>query len=206
MMRTVGCVGRFRPLHLGSAAMLDSLCKQAEQAIIGVGSANKYDARNPWTAEETGGMIDAYLSPRFTNYQIILVPDYAQQPEYADGQRWKSHVRDAFGELDAFVTGNAFVEELLKDTYRIIHPLEIIPPERMVPVHGTMVRNAMAVSGPWERLVPAEVADYLGSRGLVGRFRDEFGLETMASFARAPRAPVESARQEREYARGGEPK
>ena len=63
-------VARWKPVHLGHAAVLRALCDRGEQALIGVGSANRYDARNPFTVAETremllryaySGVLDGYL-------------------------------------------------------------------------------------------------------------------------------------------------
>lgn len=51
--RKLGAIGRFKPLHLGAAAMLEALCENAEEVVIGIGSSNKYNLRNPFTAEES---------------------------------------------------------------------------------------------------------------------------------------------------------
>lgn len=176
----LGCIARFKPLHLGSAAMLDGICSQADEIVIGIGSANKYNARNPWTAEESAEMIKAYLQPRYSHYSLVTVPDFAHIPEYADGQRWRKYVQEQFGSLDGFVTRNEYVKELLKDDYSIIETLAFVPPAKRVPIKGSLVRLEMARFGNWPELVPTEVADYLGKNGLVERFRKEFGLETLA--------------------------
>lgn len=53
----VGFIGRFKPLHNGAALALETLCEQADKVKIGIGSVNKYNLRNPFTAEESQEMI-----------------------------------------------------------------------------------------------------------------------------------------------------
>ena len=65
----VGFIGRFKPLHWGGARALDALCSQATHVMIGIGSANKHNARNPFSAEETQEMLDAYLRPRHSRHR-----------------------------------------------------------------------------------------------------------------------------------------
>lgn len=178
-----GVIGRFKPLHLGSALMLEALCEQAEEATIGIGSSNKYNARNPFTAEEAMGMIDLHLKPRFTNYRFVPVPDYGHMPEFSDGQKWAAETGAALGSLDAFVSGNEYVKRLLGKEYPVVNSYDIIPREKWLAMSGTMVRVAMAQGGLWKPMVPAAVADYLERNGLVERFRREFGLETIAAMA-----------------------
>lgn len=182
-LTTVGLIGRFKPLHNGAALMLDTVCDQAEEVKIGIGSSNKYNLRNPFTAEETEGMIRAYLSPRHDNFEIIHVPDFAHVPEYADGQQWRKHVMDHFGALDAFVSGNDYVQNLLKEDYTIIHPADLIAAEKYLRMRATEVRLEMARLGTWKDLIPKEVAAYLTENNLVERFCSEFGVQALAQVA-----------------------
>ncbi|GEM_PF-48139 len=194
----VGVIGRFKPLHNGSATMLETVCEQAEHVTIGIGSCNKYNARNPFTAEETREMINAYLSPRFSNYNFVEIPDYGHIPEFRDGRKWAGEVASRYGALDAFVTANGYVKELLEQGYTVINPAnELIPPENWVRLNATTVRMEMAKAGNWKALVPAAVADYMESHGLAERFRREFGLETIAQLAGKDYRSPENVESER---------
>lgn len=198
----VGLIGRFKPLHLGGAALLESVCEKASEVIIGIGSSNKYNERNPFTAKETEDMINSFLSGRFNNYKIIYVPDFAQIPGYENGQKWKSFVLDSFGKLDYFVSGNDFVGRLLEKDYSIIHPADVVPKEKHVKLRATRVRYEMATQADWKSLVPQSVADYIEKNKLDERFRREFGLKTIASILEGNDFNKdESAKQESMHAR-----
>lgn len=182
-MRTLGTVGlvcRFRPLHNGSALMLDTLCANADHVKIGIGGSNKYDLRHPFTTQETETALHRFLKPKYDNYNIIHVPDFGHIPAFRDGGKWTEYVTETFGTLDYFVTANGYVEELLKDHYRIIHPASLIPADRHIRLRGTMVRLAMAAGGDYRAMMPPEAVDYYEQNGLVQRFRREFGLQTLA--------------------------
>ncbi|MFQ5613829.1 MAG: hypothetical protein ACE5H9_17045 [Anaerolineae bacterium] len=169
----IGMVARWRPVHNGHAPVLRALCERASKALIGVGSSNRYDLRNPFTLEETLDMIRRVLAGR-SNYTLIPVPDLD------DGPRWRTMVVDLFGALDLFVTDNPYVSSLLGADYRIIRPVELVPEDERIAIDGTMVRREMARGDGWRGLVPAEVADYIAARRLDERFRREFGLQTLA--------------------------
>ncbi len=171
---TVGVVARFKPVHLAHAAMLASLAARADRLRIGLGSVNRHDLRNPFTARESADMVDLVLAGTGGRHEIVEVPDLD------DGPRWRLLARDLLGPLDLFVTANEYVRELLGDLYPTVHPATLVPRALKVPVDGTMVRRAMARGEDWERLVPPAVARYLTERGLVERFRREFGLATLA--------------------------
>ncbi len=198
-LRNLGFVGRFKPLHNGGLVVLEELCKKADELLIGIGSCNKYNLRNPFTAEESAEMIDLALSQRFSNYRVIQIPDFAQIPEYRDGQKWKQYVLEKFGGLAYFVSSNEFVRALLQDSYKIIHPAELIPKEKLQKIKSTQVRVEMARFGNWKDLVPEKVAKYLEENGIVERFRKEFGLQTLALLSEYDDCNKESLEDEKNH-------
>lgn len=188
-MKKLGVVARFRPLHLAHGALLDALFDSAGavEVAIGIGSSNRYDGRNPFTAVEAADMIDVYLGARAAGARVLEVPDLG------DGPKWRLMVRELLGPLDLFVTANPYVRDLMTGLYAVAHPRDLVPRERHVPISGELVRRAMARGGDaWRDLVPREVAALLEGRGLVERFRREFGLSTLAleMNGAAPLAPT----------------
>ncbi len=169
----IGMVARWRPVHLGQAAVLNALCDNAEHALIGIGSSNRYNLRNPFTAKETMDMIHLVLNGR-TNYTLLPIPDLD------DGPRWRKMIIELFGPLDRFITENPYVTNLLKDDYTTIRPVSLVPDDQKIAINGTMVRRAMAEGDEWQTMVPPTVADYIKEKKLDDRFRQEFGLETLA--------------------------
>ena len=102
----IAMIARWKPVHLGQAAVLRALCSGAGQVLVGVGSSNRYNVRNPFTFEETESMLRSALDEH-DNYEILPVPDLD------DGPRWRAMVKDDLGELDAFVTDNRYVAHLM---------------------------------------------------------------------------------------------
>ena len=166
-------IARWKPVHRGHAAVLRALVTRADDVLLGIGSANRLNVRNPFTAVETRDMLEVVVGDR-PNTTLLEVPDLD------DGPRWRALVIELCGPLDAFVTANPYVAGLLDGHYPIVHPVDLVPPEERVPVDGTRVRRAMARGDGWQTLVPDEVAVYIEERGLDRRFRRQFGLETLA--------------------------
>ncbi|MFZ5910032.1 MAG: hypothetical protein ACOYYU_08470 [Chloroflexota bacterium] len=169
----IGMIARWRPPHRGHAAVLRALCSRAGETLIGIGSSNRYNARNPFTLDETTDMLRLLLDG-YSNSRLIPVPDLD------DGPRWRKMVLDLFGRLDLFATDNPYVAHLLGDDYRIFRPVDLLPLNERIAVDGTGVRAAMARGEGWQALVPEKIAAYISARGLDVRFRQEFGLETLA--------------------------
>jgi nicotinamide-nucleotide adenylyltransferase len=166
-------IARWRPVHLGHAAVLRALVARAEELLLGIGSSNRRNVRNPFTAAETREMLERVL-PEGANTRVLDVPDLD------DGPRWRAMVVEMFGPLDAFATANPYVARLLGDDYRILRPVDVVPADERVPIDGTRVRREMARGEEWRNLVPDEVAAYISEQGLDRRFREQFGLETLA--------------------------
>lgn len=168
-------VARFKPVHLGNAAVLRGLLHHAHFALIGIGSSNKYDIENPFTVGETIDMIRRVLVG-YDHYKLIEVPDLG------DGVRWREMVHKLFGPIDVFVTANAYVYSLMREVYPTMHPVRLVPKSERTSLTGTAVRLAMAREGDeWAKLLPPCVADYMREHGLIERFRREFGKATLVS-------------------------
>ncbi|MCJ7623678.1 MAG: adenylyltransferase/cytidyltransferase family protein [Anaerolineaceae bacterium] len=169
----IGMIARWQPVHLGHEPVLHALCEQAQHALIGIGSSNKYDYRNPFSLEERTHMLRLLLGDR-ENYTLIPVPDLG------NGPRWREMVLKLFGSLDLFISANPYVTSLLEDDYNIIRPVELVPDEKRVAVDGAMVRREMAHGDGWMDLVPSEIEAYIRERCLDAKFRQDFGLLTLA--------------------------
>jgi nicotinamide-nucleotide adenylyltransferase len=169
----IGMVARWRPVHKGHAPVLRALCSHAKEARIGIGSANRYNARNPFTVEETIDMIRRVLTD-YDNYTLLPIDDLD------DGPRWRLMILRLFGKLDAFVTANPYVASLLQDNYYLLPPVALVKPEDRIRINGRMVRRAMARGDGWQEMVPDAVVAYIENEKLDERFRLEFGLETLA--------------------------
>ncbi|MGE0707398.1 MAG: hypothetical protein AB7N76_04390 [Planctomycetota bacterium] len=176
----LGAVFRFQPVHSVHAAIVAALAARADELVLGVGSADVRDARNPFALEERLEMLAAL---GHDNLRLVPLPDLH------DGPRWRAMVLERLGPLERFVSANGYVRRLLGDAYRLAHPRELVARS---PVSGSRVRLAMARGEGWSALVPAPVAALLRARGLVDRFRREYGAETLAAATAAlTRCPEE---------------
>jgi nicotinamide-nucleotide adenylyltransferase len=169
----IGMIARWKPVHLGHAAVLEALAERAGEVVLGIGSSNRYDLRNPFTPEESEAMIRLVLAGRGA-CTVLQVPDLGHGP------RWRAMVRELLGPLDLFVTANDYVRDLMREVYPVVHPVHLLAPERRVRLDATMVRRAMARGEDWRDMVPPAVAAFLEAEGLDRRFRREFGLATLA--------------------------
>ena len=170
---TIAMIARWRPVHLGHTPVLRALCERSDRAIIGIGSANRYNLRNPFSLAETVDMLELALAD-YDNYELLPIDDLD------DGPRWRMMVMPMLGNIDLFVTANPYVAKLMHEDYPICRPVSLIADEDKIPLDGTMVRHEMAAGGEWEQMVPDSIATYIKTNKLDERFRREFGLEALA--------------------------
>ncbi|MFA6089434.1 MAG: hypothetical protein WC755_06225 [Candidatus Woesearchaeota archaeon] len=176
-----GIIARFKPLHNGAKLMLEYTCKNADYVLIGIGSVNKYNMRNPFTFEETKDMLETQGYLQNVPHNIIQLYDSGHIPEFRDGKKWKLQIEEKFRGIDNIVTANPYVTKLLEDKFKIVHPSTLIPKDEWQYIKATQVRVEMARNHNWQALVPEKVADYIMKNKLDDRFRKEFGLEVLAN-------------------------
>ncbi len=165
-------LGRWQPVHLGHKAALESLCRMYDRVLIGIGSANIYDYRNPFHQEEVEAMLSLVLKG-YDNYVFVPVLDMD------DDQAWCREMADSFSRADVFYTANPYVTHLLQRQFSIAHPAAVIPEELKTPVSATMVRRGLARGEGWQAHLPGEVTGFILERKLDERFRRDFGLQTL---------------------------
>lgn len=170
----VAMIARWKPVHRGHAAVLEGLSRAARHVVVGIGSSNVYDVKNPFTADETRAMLRVVIGDA-PHVEIVDVPDLGHGP------RWRAMVVDMLGPLDAFFTANAYVKSLLEHDYRVVHPVRLVAPDSRVAIDGTMVRRAIAAGQDWRALVTPAIAEHLEAHGLVDRFVREFGEATLSA-------------------------
>jgi nicotinamide mononucleotide adenylyltransferase len=160
-------------VHLGHQAVLHALCRQYEHVLIGVGSANVQDYRNPFTVQETLDMLHLSLAP-LDNYTLLPVDDFPNDEDWCD------LIIEQFGMVTDFFSANPFVRSLLTPAFAVHHPAALLSPHEKIRVSGTQVRRLMARGQAIDGLLAPPVNEYIAAHRLDSRFRQQFGLHTLA--------------------------
>lgn len=157
-------VGRFQPFHNGHKAVIDGLCEEVDELIIGIGSAQmSHDLRHPFTAGERVLMIRRALSDAKIPLYIIPLEDIKRNA------LWVSHVRSMVPPFDAVYTSNPLVIRLFEEAGI---PVESPPMYQRESLSGTSIRQKMLERDDWKKYVPEAAADVIESVGGVERLRD----------------------------------
>ena len=157
-------VGRFQPFHNGHKAVIDLLCDEVDELIIGIGSAQmSHDIRHPFTAGERVLMIQRVLADAKIPIYIIPLEDIKRNA------LWVAHVVSMVPPFDVVYTSNPLVIRLFTETgFRVESP----PMYQRQELSGTAIRQKMLEGDDWKQYVPEKAAAVIESVGGVERIRD----------------------------------
>jgi len=159
-------IGRFQPLHNGHVTVIDTLCKQADEIIIGIGSAQKsHTNTDPFTAGERVLMITRTLAASAIRQMWYVIP-------IEDIQRnalWVSHIRAMTPPFDQVYSSNPLVTRLFLEA-----GIDICSPimHERDSLSGTEIRRRICTNGSWQDLVPPEVVQVIEEIDGVSRLQD----------------------------------
>lgn len=157
-------VGRFQPFHNGHKAVIDLLCNEVDELIIGIGSAQmSHDIRHPFTAGERVLMIQRVLADAKIPVYIIPLEDIKRNA------LWVAHVVSMVPPFDVVYTSNPLVIRLFTEAgFRVESP----PMYQRQELSGTAIRQKMLEGGDWKQYVPEAAGLVIESVGGVERICD----------------------------------
>lgn len=157
-------VGRFQPFHNGHKAVIDLLCNEVDELIIGIGSAQmSHDIRHPFTAGERVLMIQRVLAEAKIPVYIIPLEDIKRNA------LWVAHVVSMVPPFDVVYTSNPLVIRLFTEAgFRVESP----PMYQRQELSGTAIRQKMLEGDDWKQYVPEAAGLVIESVGGVERIRD----------------------------------
>ena len=157
-------VGRFQPFHNGHKAVIDLLCDEVDELIIGIGSAQmSHDIRHPFTAGERVLMIQRVLADAKIPVYIIPLEDIKRNA------LWVAHVVSMVPPFDVVYTSNPLVIRLFTEAgFRVESP----PMYQRQELSGTAIRQKMLEGDDWKQYVPEAAGLVIESVGGVERIRD----------------------------------
>lgn len=158
-------IGRFQPYHLGHEAVLLQIAKQADEAVVAIGSAQKsHTLDDPFTAGERMRMVVDSLKG------VIQIPFYVIPLQDVERNSvWVSSVKSMTPPFDVVYSNNPLVARLFKEAgVEVRHS----PLYKRNEYSGTEIRRRMVAGEKWEHLVPKAVVRILEEVKGVQRLRD----------------------------------
>lgn len=159
-------IGRFQPYHLGHQQVLEQISQEADEIVIGIGSAQlSHTASDPFTSGERVMMITRSLKHLGKVLYAIPIEDIRRNAV------WVSHVRSMTPHFDVAYTNNPYVIRLFEESGVKVKKSPLYQREKF---SGTEIRRRMLSNEPWEHLVPIAVVNVIKEINGVQRLKDVF--------------------------------
>lgn len=144
-------IGRFQPFHKGHLKVIQSIIKDFDAIIIGIGSSQySHTIDNPFSGQERKEMLEETLMGEdIKNYDIVMIPDIHNPP------KWVDHVLSIVSKFDVVVTNNDFTAELFeKKGFKTIDT-KLFDKKNF---SGRKIRKLISEGKSWDEFVPKKVS------------------------------------------------
>jgi nicotinamide-nucleotide adenylyltransferase len=160
-------VGRFQPFHLGHLKAIQCVLKEADEAIIVIGSAQySHNTNNPFTAGERLVMIRLALTEAGVDYSRVWV---VPVPDVHLHMLWVAALEGYTPRFNIVYSNESLTRRLFMEAGYKVKSIQFY--ERK-DYNSTMVREKMLKGDSWSSLVPKSVAEFITEIDGVNRLRD----------------------------------
>lgn len=159
-------IGRFQPYHLGHQQVLEQISQEADEIVIGIGSAQlSHTSSDPFTSGERVLMITRSLRHLSNVLYVIPIEDIRRNAV------WVAHVCSMTPHFDVVYTNNPYTVRLFEESGFNVKQSPLYQREKF---SGTEIRRRMLSDELWEHLVPVAVVTVIKEIDGVRRLKDVF--------------------------------
>ncbi len=160
-------VGRFQPFHLGHLEAIQCVLKEADEAVIVIGSAQySHNTNNPFTAGERLVMIRRALKEADVDYSRVWV---VPVPDVHLHMLWVAALEGYTPPFKVVYSNEPLTRRLFMEAGYKVKSIRFF--ERK-DYNSTLVREKMLQNDSWTSLDPKSVADFIIEIDGVNRLRD----------------------------------
>ena len=160
-------VGRFQPFHLGHLKAIQRVLKEADEAVIVIGSAQySHNANNPFTAGERLVMIRRALTEAGVDYSRVWV---VPVPDVHLHMLWVAALEGYTPRFNVVYSNESLTRRLFMEAGYKVKSIQFYVRKDY---NSTLVREKMLKGDSWASLVPKSVAEFITEIDGVNRLRD----------------------------------
>ncbi|MCK4928906.1 MAG: nicotinamide-nucleotide adenylyltransferase [Methanosarcinales archaeon] len=164
-------IGRFQPYHLGHQTVLESIAREVDEIIIGIGSAQtSHEQDDLFTAGERVLMMTKALENLGVKHYIMPIEDIRRNSV------WVSHIISMTPPFSVVYSNNPLVVQLFEEAGIEVRQSPMYQREQY---SGTEIRRRMLVGEEWESLVPSPTVDVIKEIGGVERLKIISGRDSV---------------------------
>lgn len=156
-------IGRFQPFHLGHKYLIEKALELCDKIIIGIGSPNVTDEKNPYSLNVRTGFIKRFLKEENLESSVIKIVSI---PDVPDDEEWFMLAQKAIhstssgpsADVDVEIGDNAWTNGIYKS-----HGIPVVQVgfHKRHLLEGTKIRRNMKEKKPWKRRVPKYLHPHL---------------------------------------------
>jgi len=160
-------VGRFQPFHQGHLEAIQYVLKEAEEAVIAIGSAQySHNTNNPFTAGERLVMIRKALGEAGVDYSRVWV---VPVPDVHLHMLWVAALEGYTPRFNVVYSNEPLTRRLFIEAGYKVKYVKFFERKNF---NSTLVREKMLKDDSWTSLVPKSVAEFVKEIDGVNRLRD----------------------------------
>lgn len=153
--KTALLIGRFQPFHLGHLYLIKKALSVAEKIVIGIGSANIYDANNPLDWKTREKILKAVIYKENIDLRVSkIVP----LDDFFNDEKWLKNVNNKIGGFDLVVGNNDWVNRIMeKGGFEVLR----VPYYKRYLYEGEKIRKLLVEGKNWQKRVPPYLVKYI---------------------------------------------
>lgn len=151
--KTALLIGRFQPFHFGHLYLIKKALTVSDNLIIGIGSSNRTDVKNPLPWQMRRKMIEKVIKKEKLNGKITkIIP----LKDFFHDEKWLNNVVKKTGGFDLVVGNNDWVNRIMRDGGKKVMR---VPYYKRYLYEGEKIRRLMNENKEWRSRVPKYLAE-----------------------------------------------
>lgn len=141
-------IGRFQPFHLGHKYLIEKALEVSEKIIIGIGSSNKNDEKNPYPADVRVEFLKKFVKEEKLEKRVSKIIKLYDNP---DDDVWFENLIKKTGKFDVTVGNNPWNNGIIERHGIIAMTIGFYKRHRL---EGIKIRKLIEEEKKWEDRVP----------------------------------------------------
>ena len=148
-------IGRFQPFHHGHLFLFREAFKQVENVIIGIGSVNVSNDKNPFPQIKIEQMIQKVIQIEGWEKKVLQMFGI---PDVNDDEKWLGSIKSQATPFDVVISHNDWVTRIFREA-KI--PVIEVPFYKRDLYEGIKIRDLMKSGKAWKDRVPECIFEVL---------------------------------------------
>lgn len=148
-------IGRFQPFHHGHKYLIDEALKICDKIFIGIGSSNKSDEKNPYSADIRVRFLKKFIREEKLEDRVLKILKLYDNP---DDDIWFENLIKQTGQFDVTIGNNPWNNGIIE---RHGIPAVYIGFYKRKTLEGIKIRRLMEKNKKWEDRVPHYLVSHI---------------------------------------------